>query len=579
MWLALACCAGLPAQSLRELAAERGVRISAAAEPNRLSEASYASTLSREFDQLEPENAMKFGPIHPARSTYNFTGADALAAFARANNMGVRGHTLVWHSQNPGWLTGGNFAPEQLSSILQEHISTVVRRYAGQVNAWDVVNEAFNDNGTLRSTLWYNNPGIGLAGTGYMEQAFRWAHEADPKALLFYNDYSAETINAKSNAIYEMARDFVARGVPIHGIGMQMHLTASPPALASMEANIRRITELGLEVQFTELDVRLPVDASGAASAGALATQAQIYRDITALCLKFPRCTLIQTWGFTDRYSWVPGTFAGQGAALIFDRDYQPKPAYEAMNAALRTAPPAIHGSGIGSAASYASGAVSPGEIVVLFGANFGAASLAVAQPEGGRIPSSLAETRVLFDGIPAPLLYTRARQTGAIVPFGVSGKAGVQVEYEYRGMRSAAVGVTLVPSRPGVFTLDGSGRGPGAILDSSYRVISSGNPARRDAIVLLFATGAGTIRPAPADGEIAAGPPLPAVASPVSVTIGGVDCAVLYAGGAAGLVAGAIQVNVRIAAAVPSGEQPVVLTIGEASSQPEVTLAVEETP
>src|SRR5262249_40944013 len=154
---------------------------------------------------------MKFGPIHPARTTYNFGPADALVAFARTNKMAVRGHTLVWHSQNPGWLTGGGFTPTQLSDILQEHINAVVSHYAGQVYAWDVVNEAFNDNGTLRSTFWSDAPGIGLAGTAYIEQTFRWAHAADPAALLFYNDYSAEQINTKSDAIYKMAQDFKAR--------------------------------------------------------------------------------------------------------------------------------------------------------------------------------------------------------------------------------------------------------------------------------------------------------------------------------------------------------------------------------
>src|SRR6202030_256025 len=136
-------------------------------------------------------------------------------AFARAHNMAVRGHTLVWYNQNPSWLTGGNFTPDQLASQLHDHIAAVVGHYAGQVYAWDVVNEAFNDNGTMRSTIWSDTPGIGLPGTAYIEQAFRWAHAADPRALLFYNDYNGETVNSKSDAIYRMAQDFKARGVPI----------------------------------------------------------------------------------------------------------------------------------------------------------------------------------------------------------------------------------------------------------------------------------------------------------------------------------------------------------------------------
>ncbi len=316
------------APPLRELAESRGMRIGAAVNPGALkNEAAYAGALAREFNQLEPENAAKFGPIHPQQDTYNFDPVDLQVAFAKAHQMAVRGHTLVWHNQNPAWLTGGTFTPVQLSEILQKHIQAVVGRYAGQIYAWDVVNEALNDDGTLRKTIWSGSP-------GYIEQAFRWARAADPKALLFYNDFGAEGINAKSDAIYQMAKDFKTRGVPIDGIGLQMHLTSRPVPIAGMEANIQRITDLGLQVQYTELDVRLPVE-SGKAADDALATQAGIYHDVVALCVKFKLCTAIQTWGFTDKYSWIPGRFRGMGAALVFDADYQSKAAYRSIASAL----------------------------------------------------------------------------------------------------------------------------------------------------------------------------------------------------------------------------------------------------
>src|SRR5947207_4140557 len=143
----------LPAQSLRQLADQRGIRISAAVDPSHFSESLYSTTLSREFNQVEPENAMKFGPIHPSQSTYNFGPPDSIVSFAKSNNMAVRGHTLVWYNQNPSWLTNGQFTPAQLSAILKDHINTVVGHYAGQVYAWAVVNEAFSDNGTLRSFI------------------------------------------------------------------------------------------------------------------------------------------------------------------------------------------------------------------------------------------------------------------------------------------------------------------------------------------------------------------------------------------------------------------------------------------
>jgi endo-1,4-beta-xylanase len=327
------------AQPLRSLASQRGIHIGAAADPSHFADPSYTATLAREFNQLEPENAMKFGPIHPGPTTYNFGPPDALASFARDHRMAVRGHTLVWHNQIPAWLTRGSYTPGQLSAILQDHIDTVLGHYAGQVYAWDVVNEAFNDDGTLRSTIWSDSPGIGLTGAAYIDQAFQWAHAADPQALLFYNDYGAEGINAKSDAIFRMAQDFKARAVPLAGIGLQMHFTTRPTSLDSIEGNVRRLTDLGLQVQITELDVRLPVDSSGAATDSFLATQAQIYHDVVALCLRYPLCTAIQTWGFTDKYSWIPGAYPGMGAALEYDAAYQPKPAYDAMVTALTRSP------------------------------------------------------------------------------------------------------------------------------------------------------------------------------------------------------------------------------------------------
>jgi endo-1,4-beta-xylanase len=332
--IALLLCAIAGGESLRELADKRGVKIGAAAVPARLGEPDYARVLSTEFNLVEPENALKFGPVHPAPDRYNFAPVDALMLFAKKHNMAVRGHTLVWHRQNPPWVTNGNHTPQQLSAILREHIRTVAGRYAGRIYAWDVVNEAFNDDGSIRGTIWSEKPGIGLPGLAYIEQALRWAREADPKARLFYNDYSAEGMNPKSDAIYRMAADFKKRGVPLDGVGLQMHFTLDPPPLTAMQANIQRLTDLGLDVEITELDVRLPMPA-GAPTAEALAAQTRIYGDIVALCLKNPRCKTIQTWGFTDKYSWIPRSFPGTGSALIFDASYAPKGAHDAIKQAF----------------------------------------------------------------------------------------------------------------------------------------------------------------------------------------------------------------------------------------------------
>ena len=515
---------------------------------------------------------MKFQPIQPNRGQFFWTEADALVSFAQSHNMAVRGHTLVWHQQNPAWLTNGNFQPSELASILQDHIRTVVGRYAGKLYAWDVVNEAFNDNGTMRSTIWSDSPGIGHAGTAYIEQAFRWAHDADPNALLFYNDYNGEGINSKSDAIYAMAKDFQSRGVPISGIGLQMHFTTSTPSVASMDANIKRITDLGLQVHLTELDVRLPVDSSGNATAANLTAQAQIYKSVVSLCLRYPLCTAVQTWGFTDKYSWVPGTFPGFGAGLPLDATYHNKPAYDSVQNALATAPPVISAAGLANAASYAVGSVAPGEIIVLFGATFGPAALVQGQIDStGRLATNAGGARLVFDGTPAPIIYSRTGQISAVAPFGIAGHTTTQLQYEYGGIASNTATLDVVPVRPALFTLDSSGSGPGAILDASYRVNSQSNPAQPGDVILAFGTGGGTTSPASLDGQILTAPPFPAVTA--TAQIGGVDCPMQYAGGASNLVAGALQFNIQIAPGVASGPQPIVVTIRGVPSQSGVTV------
>ncbi len=214
-----------------------------------------------------------------------------------------------------------------------------MRTICGKVFAWDVVNEAFDENGHLRDSLWYNQPGIGLASnhTAHIEQAFRWAHEADPHALLFYNDAEAESINQKSDAIYSMAQNFQRRGVPIDGIGLQMHILNLTADVASISANIDRFARLGLQIHITEMDVALPTGADGQPlHPEDLAKQAEIYRQIAIICLQHPGCTALQTWGFTDKYSWLGWfTHGSKQDGLLFDRQFQPKPAYKALHEAL----------------------------------------------------------------------------------------------------------------------------------------------------------------------------------------------------------------------------------------------------
>jgi endo-1,4-beta-xylanase len=353
--------AAVPEQSLREAARSSGLLIGTAVRPAQLSEAAYASTLAREFNMVEPEDALKWEVVHPERESFDFSQADQIVDFAIRHGMKVRGHTLVWHRQNPQWLTEGNYASSELAQILELHIKTVVGHYRGKLFAWDVVNEAFDEShpGSLRSTLWRDQPGIDIASGSelrassnparpepaarssqqsysYIERCFRWAHEADPQALLFYNEAEAEVLNPKSDAIFAMVRDFRQRGVPIDGVGFQMHIAHLHADVASISANIERFTALGVQVHITEMDVALPIDPNGDARPEDLQLQADIYRQIANACLSHPGCTAIQTWGFTDKYSWI-GSHSKhtQGAALLFDRTYRAKPACEALRQAL----------------------------------------------------------------------------------------------------------------------------------------------------------------------------------------------------------------------------------------------------
>jgi endo-1,4-beta-xylanase len=328
--MASVCCA----QSLRQAADYDGLLIGAAVRPSQLSEPAYASTLAREFNMVEAEDAMKWWVLRPDASAYDFRQGDEVVRFAQAHQMKVRGHCLVWGRDNPAWLTQGHFTTRQLSRLLHEHINRVMKHYAGHVFAWDVVNEALDENGNVRDSLWYNQPGIGLSqqGTAYIERVFRWAHKADPGALLFYNEAEGEALGRKSDAIYAMVKDFKHRGVPIDGVGLQLHVPNFNADIPAIAANIARLTALGVQVHITELDVSAPVDSSVVLHPEDLTRQAGIYRDIVRACLDNPGCTAIQTWGFTDKYSWIGSHSHGtRGQALPFDRAYQPKAAYRAV--------------------------------------------------------------------------------------------------------------------------------------------------------------------------------------------------------------------------------------------------------
>jgi endo-1,4-beta-xylanase len=317
------------AEALRVPAARRSFYVGAAVSASALrTEAAYRNVLGREFNMCVAENVFKFGLIHPQADAYDFAAADELVAFARSRGMKLRGHTLVWHRQLPTWITNGKFTRDEAIAILRDHILTVVARYKDAVWSWDVVNEAVADSGaSLRTESFWHQ----AIGPEYIAMAFRFAREADPDAILYYNDYNNEGLSPKSNAVYALVADLQKQGVPIDGVGWQMHLVNGVAPIDSYRTNARRLAALGLELSVTELDVRIPLPANAAA----LAVQADMYRDVAAFVLSEPAFKALVLWGFTDKHSWIPGTFPGTGAALIFDADYRPKPAYDALREAL----------------------------------------------------------------------------------------------------------------------------------------------------------------------------------------------------------------------------------------------------
>jgi endo-1,4-beta-xylanase len=242
--------------------------------------------------------------------------------------MKMRGHTLVWDRRLPRWLVDGNFSETQVSAILKSHIQTLVGRYRGRVLAWDVINEAIDDDGVgLRQTFW-----LKMLGSDYIAQALTWARDADPHAKLFYNDYGGEALGAKSDAIYDLLKSLKERRLPIGGVGLQSHFVLeTPPKMTDVASNMKRLAALGLEIQITEFDVRMALPVTDKK----LRDQAQVYLDYLSTCLSIANCTAFLSWGFTDKYSWVPYFSTGSGAALPFDEAYKPKAAYRAMAQAL----------------------------------------------------------------------------------------------------------------------------------------------------------------------------------------------------------------------------------------------------
>ncbi len=313
----------LPGQPLRVLAKAKGLEIGTAvrndqAKRNR----AYRQTIAAQFSSVTPENEMKWELIEPEPGEFEFGPADEIVERAREASQKIRGHTLVWHLQVPGWVR--ELGPRELEAAMREHIAKVVGHYKDDVSVWDVVNEPVSDRGGLRPSVFARR-----LGPGFIALAFRLAHAADPDAKLYLNEIGAEAINAKSNRLYELISGLKSQGVPIDGVGFQVHsnLEGLP---GDFVANLRRFAALGLDIAITEADVglRLPPSAEDRAA------QARIYEQIVDACLTVS-CRSLTLWGFTDGRSWISETQPGMGAATLLDEQLQPKPAFFAVQRVL----------------------------------------------------------------------------------------------------------------------------------------------------------------------------------------------------------------------------------------------------
>ncbi|MFF1869489.1 endo-1,4-beta-xylanase [Streptomyces sp. CB03911] len=328
------------ATTLGAAAAGSGRYFGTAVAAGKLGDPTYSTVLDREFTMVTPENEMKWDAVEPSRGSFNFAAGDSIVNHASAHGQKMRGHTLVWHSQLPNWVSSITDATT-LRSVMNNHITQEMTHYKGKIYAWDVVNEAFADGSTQHRSSVFQN----VLGNGFIEEAFRTARTVDSSAKLCYNDYNIENwSDAKTQGVYAMVKDFKSRGVPIDCVGLQSHFGAGGPP-ASFQTTLSSFAALGVDVQITELDI---------AQASATA-----YTNTVQACLNVARCTGITVWGIRDSDSWRTGE-----NALLFDNNGNKKAAYNAVLTTLGGAGGGTPGGGIVSGTVYTLSDVAAGRVL-----------------------------------------------------------------------------------------------------------------------------------------------------------------------------------------------------------------------
>lgn len=350
------------AQTLRSLAEERGRYVGSILNSewfNNQTPANYEATHKAQFNAVVAENEMKFDALEPSQNNFSWTKGDKLVAYAKANGMRVRGHALAWHSQVPGWVSNGSWTRQTLLAVLKNHITKVVTHYKGDVDEWDVVNEAITDANTKdwrglngdNSSVWGK-----IIGADFIDSAFVWAHAADPDAKLFYNDYGIEWgtgTGSKAGFLLAAVDKWKQNGIPIHAVGTQTHVanthTGTP---ANVRALAKALAQRGVELAITELDIGF---ASGyTPNSSDLAAQGHLYAQFMDVFLEEPNMKSFIVWGHTDAYSWLSSQ--GKGYGLLYDSQINKKPAYDSLIASLQrhsvTTPVSSSGGGISSSSA-----------------------------------------------------------------------------------------------------------------------------------------------------------------------------------------------------------------------------------
>jgi uncharacterized protein (TIGR03437 family) len=572
----------------------------------------YRDTLLQNYNKIVVENDLKWPFWEDTRS---WPRDKTMAMFDWLDQSGItmkRGHNLIWPGKSnlpsdvATMLSQTPVNTQALRNRINSHIAEEAGAIRGRVTEWDVLNEPVT-NKDVQAAL----------GNAEMAVWFQKAREAEPNAKLYVNDYDIVAAGGvdipHQNAYFNIIREMIANGAPLDGIGVQGHFDSNLTPPARVWSILDRFASFGKDLQVTEFDINIDDEQ----------LQADYLRDFLTTTFAHSAVKGFVMWGFWEGRHWLPkgalwrrdwtikpsglawqdlvykqwwtdaqGATGADGIYRIrgFLGDYDvevtangrtqtiplstadaAKPAYVTVG---KQPSGTVSNNGVVNAASFVAGPVAPGEMVTIYGSGFGSPAIMLSSYDAGKLPGSVGDTRVYFDGVPAPMIYSFAGQVSAIVPYGVSGSTTVEVEY--LGKKSEPAVVPVAASAPGIFTCGGKPSVAVVVNNTDNNLISCADnwrPAAKGAILTLFITGEGQTNPAGIDGAAPVPPTFPAPAGKLTVSFGGVEAQVIFAG----LVyAGVTQLNVLVPQSAPSGAVPLAVNVGGAASQPGVTVSLQ---